>query len=89
MSKTSLGRRQNTLLKPDADADNVPGVTRNLCYLSVLSQMMWAIPWKMRMNLEEDFAIFGEAFSRHERKASMKFFLRYVQQALDDISWTI
>ena len=74
MSQTSLGRRHNTLLKPDAEADNVPGVTRNLCYLSVLSQMMWAIPWKMRMNLEEDFAIFGEAFSRHERKASMKFF---------------
>ena len=34
-SRISHGRRQkNTLLLPDAEVDNVLGVTRNLCHLS-------------------------------------------------------
>ena len=73
--------------------DNVPGATRNLCCLSVLLQMKRATPWRMKMNLEEDFVNTGEPFSRHAKKArgitNMKIFLRYVQHAPDDISWTI
>ena len=46
----------------------------------------------MRMNLEEDFVIIGEPFSRHARKArgitNTKDILRYVQQAPNDINWT-
>ena len=69
-SQISLGRRQKkTLLLPDAEVDNVPGVTRNLCYLSVLSRMKRAIPWKTKMNLEEDFVSIGEPFSKHAWKA--------------------
>ena len=60
---------EKTLLQPDAEVDNVFGVTRNMCYLSVLSQMKRATPWKMKMNLEEDFVSIGEPFSRHARKA--------------------
>ena len=52
-----------------ARVDNVPGATRNLCCLSVLLQMNRAIPWRMKINLEEDFVIIGEPFSRHARKA--------------------
>ena len=55
----------------------MPGVT-NLCYLSVLLRMKRDILWKMRMNLEEDFVIIEEPFSRHARKAqgitNMKIF---------------
>ena len=51
-----------TLLQPDAEVDNVFGATRNLCYLSVLSQMKRAIPWKMRMNLVEGFVNILEPF---------------------------
>ena len=44
------------------------------------------------MNLEEDFVIIGEPFSRHARKArgitNTKDILRYVQQAPNDINWT-
>ena len=47
----------------------------------------------MKMNLVEDFVSTGEPFSKHARKArgiiNMKRFLRFVQQALDDINWTI
>ena len=45
------------------------GVTRNLCYLSVLSQMKRAIRWKTKMNQGEDFVSIGGPFSRHARKA--------------------
>ena len=31
--------------------------------------MKRAFPWKIRMNLEENFEIIGEPFSRHARKA--------------------
>ena len=69
-SQTSLGRKQKkTLLWLDAGVDNVLGVTRNLCYLSVLSLMKKATPWKMKMNLKEDFVSIGEPFSRHAKKA--------------------
>ena len=47
----------------------------------------------MMMNLEEDFVSIGEPFSRHAKKAQRHHqhedILRYVQQAPDDISWTI
>ena len=60
---SSLGRKQKkTLLWLDAGVDNVPGATRNLCCLSVLSQMKSATPWIMKMNQEEDFANIGEPF---------------------------
>ena len=43
-TQTSLGRKQKkTVLWPDAEVDNVPGVTRNLCCLSVHLQMKRAI----------------------------------------------
>ena len=84
---------EKTLLRPDAEVDNVFGATRNLCYLSVLSQMKRAIPWKMRMNLEEDFVSIGEPFSRHAsqgpRHHQYEDILRFVQKAPDDIRWTI
>ena len=51
------------------EVDNVPGVTRNLCYLPVLSRMKRATPWRMKMNLEEDSANIGEPFSKHAWKA--------------------
>ena len=69
-SRISLGRRQKkTLLQPDAEVGKVSGVTRNPCFLSVLSRMKRAIPWKPKMNLEEDFVSMGEPFSKHARKA--------------------
>ena len=68
--QASLGRRlKKTLLWPDAEVDNVPGAKRNLCYLSVLSRMKRAIPWKIKMNQEEDFVSIREPFSKHARKA--------------------
>ena len=61
--------------------------------LSVLLLMKRDIPWKMRMNLEEDCVIIGEPFSRHAREGPRHHqhedILRYVQQAPDDISWTV
>ena len=73
--------------------DNMSGVTRILCYLSVLSQMKQAIPGKTKMNQEEDFVSVGEPFSKHAWKAPRHHqhenILRYVQQALNDIRWTI
>ena len=75
------------------EVDNVPGATRNLCCLSVQLLMKSAIPWKMKMTLEEDFVSTGEPFSNHARKArgiiNMKMILRLVQQALDGINRTI
>ena len=45
------------------------------------------------MNLVEDFVIIGEPFSKYVRKArgtfNMKRFCASVQQAPDDINWTI
>ena len=49
--------------------DNVHGVTKNLCLLSVLSLMKRAIPWKTKMNQEEDIVSIGEPFSKHAKKA--------------------
>ena len=72
--------------------DNVHCVTLNMCYISMLSQMKKDIPWKMKMNLEEDFVSIGETVqareegSRHHQHEDL---WRYVQQAPDDISWTI
>ena len=48
---------------------NVHGVTKNQCFLSVLSLMKRAIPLKTKMNLEEDFVSIGEPFSKHVVKA--------------------
>ena len=42
--------------------DNVPGVTRNPCFLWVLSLMKRAIPRKTKMNQEEDFVSIGDHF---------------------------
>ena len=55
--------------------------------------MKRGIPWKMRMNLEEDFVIIGgtilQAREEGPRHHQHEDILRYVRQALDDISWTI
>ena len=55
--------------------------------------MKRATPWRMKMNLVEDFVSIGEPFSKLARKVrditNMMIFLRYVQQAPDDISWII
>ena len=91
-SRISLGRRQKkTLLQPDAEVDSVHGVTRNLCYLSVLSLMKRAIPWKRKMNQEEDCEYWGTIFqARVEGPVhhQCEDILRYVQQAPDVIRWT-
>ena len=42
---------------------------RNLYCLSVLLLMKRATPWRMRMNLEEDFVSTREPFSKHVWKA--------------------
>ena len=69
-SRISLGHRlKKTLLQPDAEVDNVPGVTRNLCYLSVLSQMKRAIPWKTEDESGRRLCEYGEPFSTHVWKA--------------------
>ena len=78
-SQPSLGRKQKkTLLWLDAGVDNVPGATRNLCSLSVLSQMKRTTLRRMKMNQEEDFVSIGEPFSKHAKKArditNMKIF---------------
>ena len=69
---------EKTLLWLDAGVDNVPGATRNLCCLSVLSQMKRTTLWRMKMNQEEDFVSIGEPFSKHAKKArditNMKIF---------------
>ena len=69
------------------------GVTRKPCYLSVLSLTKRTIPWKTKMNQEEDYVSVGEPFfqarvegPRHHQHEGI---LRYVQQALEDIRWTI
>ena len=75
----------------DVGIDNVLGVTRNLCYLSVLSQMKRAICWKnddesgRRLYWRTIFQAREEG-PRHHKHEDI---LRFVQQALDDISWTI
>ena len=55
--------------------------------------MKRAIPWKTKMNQEEDFVSIGEPFSKHAWKAPRHHqhedILRYVQQAPGDIRWTI
>ena len=49
---------------------NVRGVPKKtLAFVSVLSLMKRAFPWKTKVNLEEDFVTIGEPFSRHARKA--------------------
>ena len=45
-------------------------LTKNPCFLPVLSLMKRGIPWKTKMNLEEDFVSIGEPFSRHAKKVS-------------------
>ena len=83
---------EKTLLQPDAEVDNVFGVTRNLCYLSLLSQMKRAIPWKMKMNLEEDCEYWRTIFQAREegpRHHQYEDILRFVQKAPDDFRWTI
>ena len=60
---------------------------------SVLLQMKRAIPWRMKMNLEQGLMNTGEPFSKHARKGPRHHqheeILRFVQQAPDDITWTI
>ena len=70
--------RSKTLPWQSVGSVYVPGVPRNQCFAIALSQMKRAIPWKMKMNLEEDFVSIGEPFSRHARKdrdiTNMKIF---------------
>ena len=61
--------RKRHCFQPDAQLDNVFGVTRNLCYFPVLSRMKRTDPWKLKMNLGEDHVSISEPFSRHARKA--------------------
>ena len=53
--------------------------------------MKRAIPWKTKMNLEEDSVNIGEPFSTHVWKARDQHedILRYVRHAPDDRCWTI
>ena len=93
-SRISLGHRQKkTLLQPDAEVDNVLGVTRNLCFLIALSLMNKAIPWKTKMIQEEGFMSIGRSIfqarvegPRHHQHEDI---LRFVQKAPDDVRWTI
>ena len=55
--------------------------------------MKRAIPWKPKMNLEEDFVSIGgtifQARVEGPRHHQHEEILRYVQKAPDDIRWTI
>ena len=80
---------------PSADLDSVLGVSRNPCYLSVLSLMMTVIPWKTKMNQGEGYVNTGVRFSKRvegPRHHQFENLLQYVQKALGDIrrviDWT-
>ena len=51
-----------TLFKPDAELDNVLGVPKKPCFVSVLSLMKTVIPWKTKMNQAEGFVSIGGPF---------------------------
>ena len=94
LTEFSLGHRQRkTLHWPDAELDNVPGVTRNPCFVSVLSLMKTVIPWKTKINQEEGFVSIGDTIfqARVEGPTHHQYedILRYVQKAPGDIHWLI
>ena len=101
MSPPSFGRKQTkTLLWLDVGVDIVIVATRNLCWLSVLLQMKRTILWKSKMNQEENFVLvnhFSSTCGITETSPAPRCFeicatgsvLRYAQQALDDINWTV
>ena len=93
-SRISLGHSQKkTMLGPDAEVDNVPGVRKKQCFLLVLSLMKRAIPWKTRLNQEEAFVSIGgtifQARVEGPRHHQVEDILRFVRKAPDDIRWTI
>ena len=99
LSQIIANLTRENLAEPEAEITNLPGTQTEKDTASARcrgGQRAWRnkkpvlSPWKTKMNQEEDFVSIGEPFSKHAwTHHQHEDILRYVEQALDDIRWTV